>query len=347
MRTAAALVAAILLAGCGDERRANPPLRMLDARAVHTATALGDGTVLLAGGCATAGCSTATRATELFDGRRFRPGPRLVVARDGHTATPLPDDGVLLAGGFEREGTPPLASAEVVRERVVQPAPAMRTGRGGHVAAQFGAGVLVAGGSGASGVLRSAEVFDGDRWRSAAPMRHARVAAAATSLPDGSVLVTGGIGADGKALRSVERFDGRRWHPAPPMRTARGKHAAVALDDGRTLVLGGARDDEHGSELRSAEIFDGERWQSAGRMAAARYKITDAVVRLPDGRVLVAGGAPALEIFDPPTRRFTTLRRSVPARLFATATALPDGRALVAGGYDDAIQPSAAAALIR
>ena len=114
------------------------------------------------------------------------------------------------------------------------------------------------------------------------------------------------------------------------------------------LRMLGARDDEHGSELRSAEVFDPRRnrWTAAGRMAAARYKITDAVARLPDGRVLVAGGAPAVEVFDPATLRFRTLLRTGAGPLFATATALPDGRTLVAGGYDGRIQPSAAAALI-
>ena len=169
-------------------------------------------------------------------------------------------------------------------------------------------------------------------------------------LGDGSVLVTGGIGRDGAALASTERFDPRsgRWRAAPPLRVARGKHAAVTLRDGRVLVLGGAADDEHGSELRNAEVFDPERdrWTRAGAMAVARYKITDAVARLPDGRVLVAGDAPAVEVFDPATDRFTTLRDTGGGRLFATATALPDGRTLVAGGYDEQIQPSPAAALI-
>ena len=121
----------------------------------------------------------------------------------------------------------------------------------------------------------------------------------------------------------------------------------MLLRDGRVLVLGGARDDEHGSELRSAEVFDGRRWRPAGRMAAARYKISEAVARLPDGRVLVAGGgAPEVEVFDPAANRFTTAAQHEPGHLFATATALPDGRTLVAGGYDASIQPSSAAALI-
>ena len=289
MRRVAALGVATLLAGCGATPEPDAPLRMLEARAVHTATGLGDGRVLLAGGCATAGCSTATRATELFDGRRFVAGPRLATARDGHTASPLPGGGVLLAGGFEREGAaPPLHRGGPGRRGPAGGEDARGEGRACG-SGRAGSAVLVAGGLGADGLLRSAEVYDDDGWRAVAPMRRARGGATAVTL----------------------------------------------------------RDDEHGSELRSAEVFDGRRWRPAGRMAAARYKITDAVARLRDGRVLVAGGgAPEVEVFDPAANRFTTLRSTSPGHLFATATALPDGRALVAGGYDASIQPSPAAATL-
>jgi hypothetical protein len=344
---------------------------MQHARAAHTATALTDGRVLLAGGCDTTGCSTATRATELFDGRRFTAGPQLVTARDSHTATPLPDGNVLVAGGYEREGAPPLASAELVTAGGSRPTGAMTTGRGGHVAVGLitGAGgrgglgetelrqaVLVAGGSGPDGPLRSAEVYDAGRgtWRRVAPMHHARVAAAAAVLPLRRVLVTGGIGADGKALASAEIFDlnTETWTDAQPMHTARGKHAAVDLGDGRVMVLGGASDDEHGSALRSAEVYDihgrdvGSGWTPVGSMAAARYKIPEASARLADGRILIAGDAPYAEVFEPGPDRFSRLPGIVPGDLFATVTALPDGRALVAGGYDSEIHPTAAAALV-
>ena len=124
--------------------------------------------MLLAGGCATAGCSTATRATELFDGRRFLPRPSPHHRPRRHTATPLPGGGVLLAGGFEREGAPPLASAEIVRAGEARPAAELREGRGGHAAATLdqtlkgsdpGLRSSSPGGLGADGLLRSAEVY--------------------------------------------------------------------------------------------------------------------------------------------------------------------------------------------
>jgi Kelch motif len=371
VRAAAALAALLAIAGCSGERTPPGPLELLHARAAHTATALVDGRVLLAGGCVTAGCGAATGTTELFDGRRFQPGPRLQTPRDGHTATRLPDGSVLLAGGHKAEGTPPLASAEQVTASGSRLTGPMTTGRGGHVAVGLitGAGgrgglgetelrqaVLVAGGSGPHGPLRSAEVYDAGRgvWRRVAPMHHARVAAAVAVLPLRRVLVTGGMGADGKALASAEIFDlnTETWTDAEPMLAARGKHAAVALGEGRVLVLGGARDDGHDSALRSAEVYDihgrgvEPGWRSVGRMTAARYKIPGAVATRSDGQVVVAGDAPSAERFEPGPDRFSHLAGNVPGELFATVTALPDGHVLVAGGYDSEIDPTSAAEIV-
>ena len=63
--------------------------------------------------------------------------------------------------------------------------------------------------------------------------------------------------------------------------------------------------------------------------------------------MVVAGGAEAIELFDPSRDRFSTLAHTDAARLFATATAFGAGGTLVAGGYDSEIHPSAAATLIR
>ena len=169
------------------------------------------------------------------------------------------------------------------------------------------------------------------------------------------MLVTGGIGADGKALASTEIFDlnTETWTDGPPMNDARGKHAAIDLGDGRVMVVGGARDDEHDSALRSAEVFDIHgrdaglsAWAPVGRMSAARYKIPGASAKLADGRILIAGDAPSAEVFQPGPDRFSALPGSVPGDLFATVTALPDGRALIAGGYDSEIQPTSAAEIV-
>jgi len=79
-------------------------------------------------------------------------------------------------------------------------------------------------------------------------------------------------------------------------------------------------------------------------MTSVRYKLSDAVVALPDGRVLVTGGAPLAEVFEPLVGQF----RAVPGDLgrvhsFATAVVLGDGSVLIGGGYDDQIHLDAGA----
>jgi hypothetical protein len=105
------------------------------------------------------------------------------------------------------------------------------------------------------------------------------------------------------------------------------------------LVVSGSDDRDFGGRYRSAELYEPRRGRfvRVGRMVHGRFKLPDAVVRLRSGRVLVAGGAPHAELYDPATRCFRAADNAGAALSFATATVLRDGRVLVAGGYDDAI----------
>ncbi|HYG66749.1 MAG TPA: kelch repeat-containing protein [Anaeromyxobacteraceae bacterium] len=81
------------------------------ARALHTATLLHDGRVLVAGGGV---ALVATDRTELFDpaGPGVAEGPALSSPRMSHTATLLPDGRVLVVGGTDASA---LATAETFR----------------------------------------------------------------------------------------------------------------------------------------------------------------------------------------------------------------------------------------
>jgi hypothetical protein len=345
---------AVVLAACGgSDRDRREPLALQTPRAAHTATVLPDGTVLLAGGCATDGCSTATATTEVYDPRsdRLSPGPRLTRARDAHTATRLRDGRVALIGGYAREGTGALASAELCSRSGCRGTGSLATARGGHAAVALRDGrVLVMGGDGA---LATTEVCDTacTRFGPGPRLLHGRQGHTATLLPDGRVLVVGGYGRAGRAIAAAEIFDPStaRFAPAGRLRTARGKHAAVLLADGRVLVIGGSEDTETRERLASTEIYD----PAAGRFTAGpalrtpRYKLPGAVALLRDGRVLVGGDSSAPEILDAAAGRSEPVARGVPAGAFATATPVGGGRTLFAGGYDDEIAISGAAFVIR
>jgi Kelch motif len=318
-------------------------------RASHTATLLGDGRVLVAGGCARDSCETDERSasTELYEpqARRFVSGPGLVVGRVGHAAVRLRDGRVLVVGGWD--GSAPTAAAELYHPRrgTFAQTARMRVERGGATATLLRDGrVLVVGGTAGGGrFLSSAELFDPRRGRFVAvgSMGRARAAHAATLLGDGRVLVSGGS-AGGRALASTELFDPRtgRWTAGPTLLVRRHKHEAVRLRDGSVLVVGGSDERDFAGRHRSAELLapQARRFVRVGPMAYARFKLQGAVVALAGGGALVAGGGPRVELYDPRSRSFHAEPGDLAGSLaFATATALADGTTLIAGGYDDRI----------
>jgi Galactose oxidase, central domain len=353
MRRLATLALLVAAAGCGGDPAPAPPAEDLDRpfragldlpRAVHTASQLPDGSVLIAGGCVTDGCGRATDTTEIYHDGRFSPGPRLTTPRDGHTATRLPDGRVLLVGGYAGEGRAPLANAELCDAERCRPAGALARGRGGHAAAPLpGGGVLVIGGAGAGGTT---ETWRDGRFRPGPPLLHPRDGHTATALADGRILVTGGYGPDGRAVAEAEILDGGRWTPAGRLRTARGKHAAVRLTDGSVIVIGGSRDPETRERLASTEVHVGTAFVPGPRLRTPRYKIPAAAVLLPDGRVLVAGDGTPPEILDVDGGR-SRFAEGASVGAFATATALAGGDVLLVGGYDDRIRISGAALVAR
>jgi hypothetical protein len=340
------LVAALTLGGGGVQPTGD--LRL--PRAVHTATVLPDGRVLIAGGCTDPGCESPTATTELFDPKagRFVPGPRLSRPRVGHAAVPLRDGSVLVLGGWS--GSTPTSTVERFAGGRFVAAGSMLSPRGGFTATRLRDGrVLVVGGTGGFEAHASSELYDPatGRFTATGSLARARSAHTATLLRDGRVLVVGGSdGAD--VLRTAELYDPRtgRFTPAGVLRAPRHKHAAVALRDGRVLVVGGSDVRDSRGRYRSTELWIGRRFRAGPTLREPRFKLPDAVALLGNGDVLVAGGADAVERYRP-GGRFVGAGKLGGAFMFATATALTGGRVLIAGGYDDSITPTEGAWLYR
>lgn len=355
------MAAAALLVLCASCTAGPPhvPLRsspvqtaVLDSvadRAAHTATLLGDGRLLVAGGCAVDGCTAATATTVLVS-RGSRDGavvgPELLQARDAHTATRLPTGQVLVVGGFGGEGQPPLASAELFDPDVPgwTSVGALATGRGGHAAVLLGPDrVLVAGGwTGPRHYTAGVEIFDPGRRRFA-PGPSLPVAVdglAAARLPDGRVLITGGQREPGVASDQavVVGADGRSSRQVGPLLQARFKHVMVALPSGEVLVVGGTPDDR--TLLTETEIYDPTttRFRPGPRLSSGRYKLAGSATVLPDGRVAVAGGGPGVEVIDlDRDRAEPVLAAGSEWGSFSTASVVGD-RLQVIGGYDRSIR---------
>jgi N-acetylneuraminic acid mutarotase len=111
-----------------------------------------------------------------------------------------------------------------------------------------------------------------------------------TALPNGCLLVAGGVGAGNRALSSVQIYNPQSdaWTNAAAMNTARFQHAATLLPDGRVLVTGGLH--RSSNPLSGGEIYtcDSDTWSPAPAMSMARYGHT--LTTQPDGHVAVMGG---------------------------------------------------------
>jgi hypothetical protein len=108
-------------------------------------------------------------------------------------------------------------------------------------------------------------------------------------LPNGKVLVAGGLRGVSGCLSSAELYDpaSGSWSATGSLHTARNQHAATLLPNGNVLVAGGGGDN---SGLSSAELYDSVSgtWTVTGSLNDER--IYDTATLLPNGQVLVAGG---------------------------------------------------------
>jgi hypothetical protein len=193
---------------------------MTTGRVEPTATLLGDGHVLIAGGDGSKG---PLESAELYDPRSgsFSPTGSMTTPRSFQTATRLADGQVLIAGGHDANAS--LASAELYDPRIGTFAStgSMTTARYGQAATLLADGrLLIAGGfrityvlgtNGPGTTLESAELYDPgtSTFSSTGSMVTARDGQTATLLADGSVLIVGGAEMDATgttAIASAELF---------------------------------------------------------------------------------------------------------------------------------------------
>jgi hypothetical protein len=178
---------------------------MSTKRALHTATPLLDGRVLVVGGAN--GENSALASAEIYDPKSqgFTSAGSLIAARKGHTATRLLDGRVLVVGGADDKNAA-LASAESYDPKTNRftSAASLTAARTGHATTLLSDGrVLVVGGKAEAG----AEVYDpkNNSFALAGLMSTPRASHTATALPDGAALVAGGEGI-GALLASSELF---------------------------------------------------------------------------------------------------------------------------------------------
>src|SRR3984957_4037964 len=182
---------------------------------------------------------------------------------------------------------------------------------------------------------------------SAAPMLAPRSSHSATLLPNGKVLIAGGMRRNQDFYKSAELYDpaSGKFQPTGEMAVGRVGHIAVLLRTGKVLIAGGWVGME-GTD--SAELYDPAtgKFTAISKMTTPRGRPSATI--LADGDVLIAGGEvrdnealASAEIFHVKTLCFQPTGSMHRARVAHTATPLNDGRVLIAGGYTGNVTSSA------
>ena len=315
------------------------------ARSHHTATLLQNGMVLMAGGFDDSNGNKFASA-ELYDpaSGTWTPTGSLNIARAFHTATLLPNGMVLVAGGV---GSTLLGGAELYdpASGTWSMTGSMVAARGGHSAILLPNGkVLVA-----CGGLRAAELYDPatGNWSltGSTSVNHVEAATPVplNLLPNGLVLLAGGVGDHSVPITTAELYDPATgtWSMTGYLQTARYDHTATVLPNGMVLVAGG-----HDSDfvpIASAELYDPASgiWSFTGSLVDEHARHTATL--LTNGLVLVASGlnfagfTKDAELYDPASGTWSVTGSLNTARAEFTATLLPNGIVLAAAGYGGGI----------
>ena len=238
------------------------------------------------------------------------------LARTGMTATALTDGRVVVIGGrsggaatSELFELAPTGEIRALRATLAAP-------RTDHTATRLGddvgAPVLIIGGENATGPLAVAELFKPLSGELANPATFApamivpRRGHRAELMPDGSVLVIGGVDAAGQPVRTLERFVIDAGFVAAgelPANAGVVDITTTRLPDGRILIAGG-RATLGGAVVDTAVIARLDIVNGAvdvvqtDRLAAARAG--HVAVALCDGTVWISGGSAIAERYNPP-----------------------------------------------
>jgi hypothetical protein len=271
---------------------------------------LADGRVLLTGGNQRVGANDGVKTSDVFDGSgslRWAQAPALSQARWYPTNVQMADGRVLVFGGQEKEGV----FANTVDSY------------------------------NAAATLQTRLPTSATRQVGLYPRMHL--------MPDGRLFYSG-VTTDplGKTARFFNPTT-NSWGTAVDSFNfgVRGDGMSVLLPGLKKILAIGGSKTESGTSSKataSTEVIDlsaaNPQWNSAAPMKVPRKEANS--VMLPDGKLLVVGGAKgpgsyrnpvkAAEIFDPSTGTWTLMAaQTAPRAHHSTAVLLPDGRVLSAG----------------
>ena len=154
---------------------------------------------------------------------------------------------------------------------------------------------LLLGGETNGGVSPAATIWDprtGTGRELPSKLGYARAWHTATVLPDGTVLILGGIGSSGQLIEKAELFDpdSETFSPVGTSDlTPRARHTATVLTDGALLITGGVGADNETRD--SAELWDYADGSLIPLPVMSVGRENHSAALLDDGRVLLSGGS--------------------------------------------------------
>lgn len=316
----------------------------------HTASLLGNGEVLVAGG---ENSSSVLRSAELYNpatGTWSSTGS-LSTPRYGATSTTLSDGRVLVAGGSNG-----VAGGEQTSTEIYNPATgtwsagaSMTYPRFENLAVRLGDGRVLAAGQRNAAVqgdaTPTAEVYDPqrNRWTTTGPtgVPSGCCNPHGVLLPDSRVLTTLGTsslwtpGGGGPTIYNPVTQSWSRL-PAAPVFLGNGPQISL-LPSGNVLFAGGWDSDGWSSTWPTNVVEELNpvtgTWTVRQSTSFTSFYTGQSLTTLADGRVLASGGASATdndEVYDPTTATWSIVSGQNRAR--ATVTLMSDGRVLTAGG---------------
>jgi hypothetical protein len=278
---------------------------MNTARTSFTGTLLGNGSVLLAGGVTAGGDTTAS--VETYNNGVFaNDSNTMSTARDSHTATRLPSGDVLIAGGESGFGNN-LNTAEIYHaaDGTFSAPIIMNSQHAGHTATLFTSGplqgkVLIVGGDisapAANVPTIAAELYDpvANKFISTGALNVARANHVAILLPNGKVLIAGGVNSSNQAEGSAELYDpvAQTFGFTGSLGFAQSSPAAVLLVNGQVLVLGGTGSEGQDNQ---AQMYDPVAGTFSTILGMVTPRSVFPVATLSDNTILIPGG------FDAPS----------------------------------------------
>jgi PKD repeat protein len=230
--------------------------------------------------------------------------------RAGHESGVLPDGSIILTGGMDQSTNPPTSYADVWRSTdkgvtwSIQSSSPGWLARSGHSCNILPDGSIILTG-GANEVTIPLTLSFNDTWRSAdkgatwslqspAPAWPARESHTSVALPDGSIVLMGGV--DNKSVyyndtwRSADK--GATWSlvSAQAPWIARWGHTSVVLPDGSIILMGGrdAAVTNYNDIWRSPD--NGTTWSLVSATAPWIARTGHTSVVMPDGSIILMGG---------------------------------------------------------